>query len=124
MLGTTSCNSASRFSSQIAAKPSDAGNVLLGLVQAGDNAGFYRIGAIGENDRNGFGRCLRGKGRRTSADRGDDRDVKIINEVRRQHRQSIALPLGPAESDVYVAPPHSRSQIDLGGTPLPTRLIR
>jgi hypothetical protein len=67
------------FSRQITTKPCDAGNVVFGSVQAGDDPGFYRITAIRENNWNGFGRRFGRKGRRPSADTGDDRDAKVIN---------------------------------------------
>jgi hypothetical protein len=89
---------------QITTKPSHASDVFFRSVQATDNASFYGVGAEGEYDWNGFCRCLGCKRRGTSAGGRDDRDVKVINKVRRQHRQSILLPLGPAEGDVHIAP--------------------
>ena len=83
-------------------EPGNAGNVLFRPAQAGDDSGLYGVGSVGENDRNGFCRCFGCKCGRTSAGCKDDRGVKIINQVRRQHRQSIFLALGPAESDVDI----------------------
>jgi hypothetical protein len=64
---------------QITTEPSYAGDVFFLSVQASDNAGFYGVGAKGEYDWGGFGRCLGHKRRGTSADCRDDRDTKVIN---------------------------------------------
>ena len=67
------------LSHRLTSKPCDAGNVVFGVVQTGDDFGFYRVRTISENNWYGLGRCLGRKRRRRSADCRDDRDAKIIN---------------------------------------------
>jgi hypothetical protein len=77
---------------QLGAQVAHAREVAARPIQAGDKAKFDRVEAHEEYDRNGGGGRLGGHGRRTIR---DNHRHLTLNQIGRQYRQSIVLPVCP-----------------------------
>jgi hypothetical protein len=81
---------------QLGAQVAHAREVAARPIQAGDKAKFDRVEAHEEYDRNGGGGRLGGHGRRTIR---DNHRYLTLNQIGRQCRQPIVLPVCPAIFD-------------------------
>jgi hypothetical protein len=80
----------------------DAGNIAARAAEAWHDTGLHRVSAGGKYDRNGVGRCLRGKGS-CRANRCDDDRHQTLHQIGRQVREPAVVAVRPAEFDRDIA---------------------
>jgi hypothetical protein len=78
-----------------------AGDVAAGPVKAGGRSRFHRIAATHRYYRNRRGCYLRREGRHV-ATAGDDHGDLLLDQVSREHRQSVVLALRPTKFNRHV----------------------